>query len=187
MLKILTVSVISILLLLTSTVIVFAQEEESFIREAVMSKRDAVVLSAIFPGLGQMTQGQKVKGITFFMGAAASLIVTINSHENYSTKQKTYEKDIDTFYDLTSGGSYPEALKEYNDLKKQKDDLDSLNIYRDTFLIIAGGIYAYNLIDAIFFSSSYSESRRAERDNDKITVSSVMIDRSPGLLLSKRF
>jgi len=190
MLKLITVTGLSMLILFSSSGNVFSQEEESFIREAVISKRDAVVLSVLFPGLGQMTEGQKVKGVTFFLGEAASLIVAINVHENYQTKQKTYVRDLDIYKKLavTPGKTYVEASRMYHDLKDKNDELDNLNTIRNTMFIIAAGIYAYNIIDAIFFSSSLTESRRAEHDtHDKIVVKSALIDRNPGIVLSKRF
>ena len=190
MIKLITITGLSVLLILFSTGYAFSQDEEGFIRESVASQRDVVVLSALFPGLGQMTQGQKVKGVTFFLGEAASLIIAINTHENYGTKQKTYNRDMDTYKKLavTPGKTYVEANKLYKDLKDQNDDLDNLNMIRNTALFVAVGIYAYNIIDAIFFSSSYTESRRAKYDtHDKIVVKSALIDRNPGIIVSKRF
>ena len=87
MIKFVTIMGLSLLLMITSSGVVFAQDEDIFIRGVGVSKRDAVVLSALFPGLGQMTQGQKIKGISFFIGEAASLILFFNAHENYNTKQ----------------------------------------------------------------------------------------------------
>ena len=55
-------------------------------------------------------------------------------------------------------------------------------------MIVAAGVYAFNIIDAIFFSSSTSESRRAEENSsNKLLVNSAVIDRNPGVMLSKRF
>ncbi len=172
-LKLVTITGLSMLLMLSSAGYVVAQDEESFIREAVVSKRDAVVLSTLFPGLGQMTQGQKVKGITFFLGEAASLIIAINSHENYSTKQKTFDRDMDVFNKLAviPGKTHVEASRLYKDLKDQNDELNNLNTYRNTAIVVAVGVWAYNVVDAIFFSPSLTESRRVERDtHDKIVV-----------------
>jgi len=189
MLKCVTITGLSILLLITTAGGVLAQDEESFIRESTISKRDAIVLSTLFPGLGQMTQGSKVKGISFFIGEAASLIIFINAHENYNTKQKTYDRDLGIFNNMKNvpGKTSSEAERLYKDLKSQNDDLDNLHSIRNTAIIVAAGVYAYNLVDAIFFSSSVEKSGRAELDSKKIHVSSAMIDRNPGIMLSKRF
>ena len=100
-----------------------------------------------------------------------------------------YNRDLEIFNTIGSKGSgeYTEALKFYDDLKERSNELDDLNTVRNTALIIAGIVYAYNIIDSVFFSPSISESQRVDSGNNKITVSSTMIDRNPGILLSKSF
>jgi len=193
MLKFVTIVGLLTLLIFSSAGTVFAQDESSFIREATISKRDAVVLSVLFPGLGQMTQGHKVKGISMFIGEVASLVMFINAHENYNTKQKIYDRDLDIFNNLKTNKSakyqksYTDANKLYKSLQDQNDDLDNLHSIRNTAIIIAAGVYAYNLFDAVFLSSSTVESKRAEHNKNKIKVKSALIDRNPGIILSKRF
>ena len=201
MLKAVSIAGLSLLLVISSVGVIHAQDEESFVRESVISKRDAVVLSALFPGLGQMTTGQKVRGVSLFLAEAASLVLFVNAHENYSTKKTTYDKDLDEFNkiatygkDGSGRGSYdaiysatPGALESFNDLKDQNNKLDDLHNTRNIALIVAAGVYAYNLIDAIFFAPSSTESRRAEHDTGRIEVNSTLVDRTPGIMLTKRF
>ena len=187
MLKFVSCLGISILLILSSTGMVFAQDEESFIRDIQVTKREGILLSALFPGLGQMTQGQKVKGVSLFLGEAVSLILLINTHENYNTKLKIYERDMDVYNDLVNGGNDIEQRRLYKDLQDKNNTLDDLNTIRQTVLILSVGIYAYNLFDSIFFSTPSSESRRAGLNNNKLQLNSVIIDSNPGIMLSKRF
>ena len=176
------------ILLLSAAGTAIAQDEDSFFRDQVVSKRDAVILSALFPGLGQMTQGQKVKGATMFLGEAVSLVLFINANENYNTKQNLYDRDMDSYKSLAmKQGSDADARALFNDLKDQSGDLDNLHTMRNTALIVAAGVWAYNLFDAIFVSQSTTESRRASADSEKLVVRSAMIDRNPGIMLSKRF
>jgi len=178
---------LSIILLTKSMGVVFAQDEKSFVASTVVSKTDAVVLSAIFPGLGQMTSGQTFKGFSFFLAEAMSLIVAINVNENYKTKDKVYSRDMIEYDKLANRGNYNNALSSFNDLKDRNSELDDLNTIRSTALIVAGAVYAYNIIDSIFFSPSSIESGRAEDINSHIVVNSTIIDRTPGILLSKSF
>ena len=53
--------------------------------------------------------------------------------------------------------------------------------------VIAAGVYAYNLVDAIFFAPSSTESRSTKRDSGRIEVNSTLVDRAPGIMLTKRF
>lgn len=175
---------ISLTLLINPVGKAFAQDEEFFVRESLISRRDAIVLSAIFPGLGQMTSGQTVKGMTFFLAETVSLIFLLNAHENYSTKQKVYEKDLGI---LKNVHTYDDFIVQKNDLIDKNDELDNLNSIRNVALIAAGAVYAYNIIDSFFFSSSSTQSRRVENDNKRIVVKSAIIDSKPGILLSKSF
>jgi len=195
-LKIITVISLIMLFLCMSAGAVLAQDESGFIRAASVSKREAVVLSAIFPGLGQMTQGHKYKGISLFLGEAISMVMFINAHENYKTKQNIYDRDLNIFnslasYEMNKVGMYyktdADAKKLYKSLQNQNDDLDNLHTIRNTAVVVAVSVYAFNIFDAIFLSEDITESQRAERLEKKIRVSSVMIDRNPGILLSKRF
>lgn len=176
------------LILLTKPIgVVFAQDEEGFVRRSIVSKTDAIVLSVIFPGLGQMTAGQTYKGISFFLAETVSLIFTINAHENYKTKNKVYDKDMTEYNNLEDRGDYRVARKQFEDLEDRSNELDDLNMIRNTALIVGVAVYAYNIIDSIFFSPSSIESRRADNSNGHIVVNSTIIDRTPGILLSKSF
>jgi len=123
------------------------------------------------------------------LAETVSLLFTINSHENYRTKQKVYDKDKIEFNNIATKGSgeYGDAVDMYNDLKDRNDELDSLNTTRNVALIAAAAVYAYNLVDAVFFSSSTTESRQADSGSSKIVLRSTIIDRNPGILLSKSF
>ena len=100
--KTIVIAGLSLLMLVNSVGVVFAQDEESFVRKSFVSKRDAIVLSVIYPGLGQMTADQKYKGISLFLAETVSLLLAINAHENYSTKEKVYDRDLTEFKNIAS-------------------------------------------------------------------------------------
>ena len=179
---------LSVLLFLGAAGIPFAQDEESFVRESTISKRDAVLLSVLFPGLGQMTAGHSVKGMSLFIGGAAALAVFVNANENYTTKLSTYDRDKVILDGMALGGrkSYSDASKLYQNIKQQADKLDNLNSTRNMAIWIAAGVYAYNLFDAVFLTSTSVESKKADVPST-VTVSSAMVDRTPGILITKRF
>jgi len=54
-------------------------------------------------------------------------------------------------------------------------------------LIAAVAVYTYNIVDAVFFSPSASEGQKAENNSERFIVRSTLIDRNPGILLSKSF
>jgi hypothetical protein len=181
------ISGISLILLMQPISSAFAQDEEGFVRRAFVTRTDAIFLSAVFPGLGQMTIGNKYKGMTFFLAESISLIFAINANENYNTKKKVYSRDLADFYAMANRGNYDTAYTAYKDLKSRNSDLNNLNTTRNTALVIAVAVYAYNIFDSILFLPSTSESKKVDSYNNRLKVSSTMIDRNPGILLSKSF
>jgi hypothetical protein len=190
MLRAVSITGLSLLLLFSTIGVTFAQNEDSFVRAATVSKREAVVLSVLFPGLGQMTAGQKVKGVTFFLAGVASLAVFVNSNEDYKTKLETYNRDRGILTamgtDVNRRDNYDAAFSLYSDLKSQNTTLDNLNSTRNTAIIVAAAVYAYNLFDAVFLTSSSNESKRSEIRKNFI-VETALVDRKPGIMVSTRF
>lgn len=166
----------------------FAQNEDSFVRTATISKRDAVLLSALFPGLGQMTAGSKAKGVSMFLAETISLALFVNAHEDYTTKLDTFDRDKEILDSMALHGraNFTEADEMFKDIMKQSNKLDDLHNTRNIALAVAAGVYAYNLVDALFFTSSSTESQKAEMHRN-FTVQSVMVDKTPGIRISKSF
>lgn len=188
MLRAVLITGLAALLFFSTAGVMFAQNEESFVREATISKRDAVLLSVLFPGLGQMTAGHKAKGVLMFVAETTSLAIFVNAHENYTTKLDTYNRDKDTLDSmaLEGGSSYTAANKLFKSIKSQSNKLDDLNSTRNIALIVAASVYAYNLFDAVFLTSSSTESKKAEiRKN--FLVESTLVESAPGIKISTRF
>ena len=186
--KAVVVTGVMALMVLSSTGIGHAQDEEAFIRTKQTSKRDALILSVIYPGLGQMTRGDKVKGVSLFVAETVSLILAVNANEDYSTKERVYSRDLDNYRRIGTGGSstYADASTSYKDLKDRSDELDDLNTVRNAALISAGIVYAYNIFDALIYSPSRGMGA-ADAGNSRVRVQSALIDRTPGILVSKSF
>ena len=188
MLKTSAIIILMVFLVCGSSSIVIAQDEEEFVRQALVSQRDAIILSVLYPGLGQMSLGQKLKGMSFFVIETTALALFANAHENYKTKQKKYDSELDDFNSFAKAGygSYQDASGLYADLVKKNDDLNNLHSVRQTALIVAAGVYACNIIDALLFSPSSRSGKNAEYDN-RLHIYSTIIDTSPCVMLSKRF
>ena len=182
--KVIIILGLAVTLLLEPYSAAFAQDEEFFVRRNIVSKNEAILLSAIFPGIGQMTSGQRLKGITFFLAEAVSLVMFINANENYNTKLKIYERDLGVF---NSVNNYNDYIDQKSSLIDKNDELDNLNTIRNAAIIAAGTVYVYNLIDAVFFSSSTTQSQRVNNENKRVNVQTALIDNKPGILLSKSF
>ena len=186
------VFILSIVIILVMNVgSLMAQEEDIFMREPVVSRTEGIILSAIFPGLGQMSSGHKLKGVTLFITEVAAAAFLINAHENYRTRVSIYESKIDELAIMTSGGNYYDTNRTAKELQDDKDELDTLNNIRNTALIVAAGIYVVNMVDAVLFTSFRTESRSAINKSHggkrTVSLSTGFIQRSPGVVLTKTF
>jgi hypothetical protein len=187
--------VITVLLVMFSSTLVLGQGEEDFIQQRRINKTEAVMLSLVYPGLGQMTAGQNVKGVSFFFFETAALVLFVNEHESYQTKQAVYDRDLNDFRRITleGGKSYVEAKDAYNDLKDLNSQLDKHHTTRNIAAFTALGVYALNIVDVLVFSPSSQQQSETEQNaylrfRKEYQLTSTMIDqRTPGILVTKRF
>ena len=124
-------------------------EEEMFAEEIRVSRNRAVMLSVLFPGLGQMASGQKQKGGALFLSGLVSLIVAVDAHESYNTRLDVYATSRGEYDALRSGGSHQEAEAKWQRLVDLNDDLDNLHSRRQIFGYAAAAIYAFNVVDIL--------------------------------------
>ena len=160
-------------------------EEEMFAEEVRVSRNTAVVLSVLFPGLGQMASGQKKKGGALFLGGLVSLIVAVDGHESYNTRREVYATSRSEYEALRAGGSHQEAEARWRRLVDLNDDLDNLHGRRQIFGYAAAAIYALNLVDILFWQSG--DATAAQEVDRQPRVSLGPVGGTTGIVISKRF
>ena len=162
-----TMSLVSaILIVLATGEILCAQSGGRFrSREESVSKRQAQLLSAIFPGLGQLATGQRGRGTAMVAGEVGFLVVWLTSHADYNTRKEQFEIEEARYFDLQNGGSFAEAEASWQQLKEKKDDLDRSHTLRVAFGALSIALYSYNLVD-VFWLDGASPKR--------VTISPVM-------------
>ena len=160
-------------------------EEEMFAEEVRVSRNTAVVLSVLFPGLGQMASGQKQKGGALFLGELVSLIVAVDGHESYSTRRDVYATSRSEYEALRVGGSHQEAEAKWRRLVDLNDDLDNLHSRRQIFGYAAAAIYALNLVDILFWQSG--EATASQEVDRRPRVSVGPVGGTTGIVISKGF
>ena len=160
-------------------------EEEMFAEEVRVSRNTAVILSVLFPGLGQMASGQKQKGGALFLSELVSLIVAVDGHESYNTRRDVYATSRSEYEALRVGGSHQEAEAKWQRLVDLNDDLDNLHSRRQIFGYAAAAIYALNLVDILFLQSGYAAA--AQEVDRKPRVSLGPVGGTTGIVVSKGF
>ena len=160
-------------------------EEEMFAEEVRVSRNTAVVLSVLFPGLGQMASGQKQKGGVLFLSELVSLIVAVDGHESYNTRREVYATSLSEYEDLRVGGSHQEAEARWRRLVDLNDDLDNLHGRRQIFGYAAAAIYALNLVDILFWQPG--DATASQEADTRPRVSAGPVGGTAGIVISKRF
>ena len=160
-------------------------QDEMFAEEVRVSRNTAVVLSVLFPGLGQMASGQKRKGGALFLGELVSLIVAVDGHESYNTRRDVYATSRSEYEDLRVGGSHQEAEARWRRLVDLNDDLDNLHRRRQIFGYAAAAIYAVNLVDILFWQSG--DAAAAREVDARPRVSLAPVGGTTGIVISKGF
>lgn len=154
-------------------------QDEMFAEELRVSKRKAVFLSALFPGLGQMASGHKVKGGALLFSELLALIVAVDAHEEYNTRLNVYEESLAAYEAMRVGGNHGDAEERWQELNRIKKDLDGLHNRRLAFAYPAIGIYIASLIDIALL--------REQGKARKQGVEAAFINGAPGVVVWKKF
>ena len=114
------------------------------------SRSQAVILSALFPGLGQLATGHRYRGTALVASEMAYLVISLTSHEDYKTLLAQFDQEKKHYLSLRKGGSFREAEESWRRLEELKDKVDGSHMRRCLFGALAAAVYIYNLLDASF-------------------------------------
>ena len=154
--------------------------DHTFIAKDLKSKKQAVVLSAVFPGLGQIGLGARAKGMSIFVAQLTTLLVAINANENYKTVKGRHAQETEQYLALRQGGRFEQAQQRWNVVQDMEDDLDRYHRWRQVGYL-AAGIYVYNMIDILFFTQPSTDEQTSTPVPNRLQLSARIIDRSPGI------
>jgi len=125
-------------------------EEDVFARRKMAPKKEAIFLSVLFPGLGQLSSGHKIKGTILLVSEIGSLTVALTANENYKTRLDDFDRLKAEYERMRAGNSsYDLAQQKWSELSETGEDLDDLHLARRTFGTAAVGIYLYSLVDIL--------------------------------------
>lgn len=125
-------------------------EEDVFARREMASKKEAIFLSVLFPGLGQLSSGHKLKGTIILVSEIGSLVIALTANESYKTRLDDFDRLKAEYERMKAGNSsYDLAQQKWSELSQTGEDLDGLHLVRRTFGTAAAGIYLYSLVDIL--------------------------------------
>ncbi|MEW6751392.1 MAG: hypothetical protein AB1505_10495 [Candidatus Latescibacterota bacterium] len=119
------------------------------VQRAEVSHRQAVALSALFPGLGQLATGHRYKGTGMVVGEVTCLVVSLTSHADHSTQEEQLALERERYQALLDEGAAAAAEESRARVAQIQDDLDGSDVRRWTFGGLAAALYVYSLVDVL--------------------------------------
>ena len=181
--QIATTAIATALLWLTPANEAHAQEGASgalAVRQGEVSGRQAVALSALFPGLGQMVTGRPGKGTAMMTAHVVFAVGWLTSHADYNTHREQFELEETRYLSLQDGGSHGQAEESWERLRERADDADRSHALRQLFGGLTMGLYAYNLIDAVFLGG-------VDASDSSVALAAIPTQGGTGVSLVMRF
>ncbi|MEE3042477.1 MAG: DUF5683 domain-containing protein [Candidatus Latescibacterota bacterium] len=119
-----------------------------------VTRRQAMALSALFPGFGQLATGHRNRGTALVTAELACVVIWLTSHEDYETHSAQFDIESQRYLSLREGGSFEEAEESWRRLAAKKDDLDGSHTRRRLFGALTAVVYGYNLLDVMVFGGA---------------------------------
>jgi hypothetical protein len=114
------------------------------------SRTTGIVLSAVFPGAGQIYSGHTVKGALFATAGAASIASFAYFKSKFKTDNDALNQAQQTY--LAETLSKPQTEQKFNAVQSKYDRAKSRTNTQKIVVGAAAGIWALNMIDKIVFS-----------------------------------
>ncbi len=109
-----------------------------------------LLISAFIPGMGQIYNKSYIKGTLIFVSTIASGFYTVWAIKNYHRKNDEYKMYQDKYY---SASTEADALYYHSMTQNAYEKTNTASTLRDLGFGALVGLYLYNLVDAILFSS----------------------------------
>ena len=124
------------------------------VSQSGVSRLQAVGLSLIFPGLGQLATGHKPKGTTLMVAEMGCLVIWLTSHEDFNTQEVQFELEKERYQALRGAGTFAQAEESWQRLADKKEDLDRSHLLRRVFGVLSLATYSYNVLDVLFYGGA---------------------------------
>jgi archaellum component FlaF (FlaF/FlaG flagellin family) len=128
-----------------------------------------LLISAFIPGMGQIYNKSYIKGTLIFVSTIASGFYTVWAIKNYHRKNDEYKMYQDEYY---SASTEADALYYHSMTQNAYEKTNTASTLRDLGFGALVGLYLYNLVDAILFSSKidimhyYQQKNHVELKNE---------------------
>ncbi len=122
----------------------------------------SIIFSTLIPGSGQTYLGDSWKGAAITLAFFGSALTAVLNYNNFIAREDRIKTLTDS-YKLSA--NYYEAESYYQEILKEKSARDLNTTRRKIFTIAAAAIWAYNIVDIIFFTDDVGENKIVLKNN----------------------
>lgn len=118
-------------------------------------KKKTLIISTFAPGMGQtIASKQTAKGILYFAAFAGTSYLAYDSYSKYTDAESAYNTASENYLTATFQTT---ADAEFAAMQSAYDDMESFDSQHKMFLMATGGIWAWNMIDALIWGGGKAE------------------------------
>jgi hypothetical protein len=130
------------------------RQNSLYIKLVSKSRFKAAWRSLLFPGWGQFYSNRKAKGVILGVLNTASLVATVNAYKNYEDAKDDYERALSQYRRARVVDDIPRLRREMEEGAREADEAFEL---RTAFTAVTAILWAYNVMEAVFFFPRYKE------------------------------
>lgn len=128
-----------------------SKQMEMDIRLAPKTRFKTAVRSLFIPGWGQLYASKKTKGLAFFSLTILAGVGYLYADDEWSYRYDEFARLRDEFDSLSAEGNVEELQKMYPDFVLAQEKAHDAETVRRVVIGVGVGIWAFNVIDALFF------------------------------------
>ena len=131
-------------------------------------KRQAVLMSLVLPGSGQLKSKQPFRGIVYMAAFAGAAYMSYDNLSQFNDAQSEYDAAKAIYYDSTD---QPIIDGAFSRMQTAQTDMSDFDQQHKLFLYAAGGIWAWNVVDAMIWGGGKAETVACKDSPIKLVAS----------------
>jgi len=134
-------------------------------------KKQTLLISTFAPGMGQVIGSkQTFKGLFYFAAFSGAGYMAYDSYAKYGDAEDSYNTASQNYQTAT----YQTIVDaEFTNMQSAHDDMESFDQQHKMFLMAAGGIWAWNMIDAFIWGGGKAETFSYNSSDSKINLTAA--------------
>ena len=139
--------------------------------EKMKRKKNTIMVSSFAPGLGQaFASKQTLKGLLYFAAFAGVSYMAYDSYTKYTDAEDAYNIASQNYQ---AAVYKPTIDAEFSAMQTACDDMETYDQQHKMFLMAAGGIWAWNMMDALIWGGGKAETLSYNQTDSKINLTAA--------------